>query len=93
MLATEVFSIVGAALRLYSAQASAANDNYVISNECERSPRLMEISPFGRNDSDLKAFAAKAAPVFTAIQINTTKRAFASAALWQKFNRTNLQAW
>jgi len=38
-------------------------------------------------------FAAKAAPVFTAIQINTTKRAFASAALWQKFNRTNLQAW
>jgi hypothetical protein len=53
----------------------------------------MEISPFGRNDSDLKAFAAEAAPTFDVVQIKATKRAFASVALWQKFNRTNLQAW
>jgi len=32
-------------------------------------------------------FAANAAPAFTAIRINTTKRAFASVPLWQKFNR------
>jgi hypothetical protein len=61
----------------------------------------MEISPFGRNDIDLKAFAAKAcaeqsrraAPAFSAIQMNTKKRAFASVPLWRKFNRTNLHAW
>jgi len=94
MLATEVFSIAKAALRLYSAQASAVN--------CFRlAGRLLpQITPMTQNYKIIKnlfahfvLFAAKAAPVFTAIQINTTKRAFASVPLWQKFNRTNLQAW
>jgi hypothetical protein len=37
----------------------------VISNECERSPESMEISPFGRND--ILIFAAEAAPVYTLV--------------------------
>ena len=94
MLATEVFSIAGAALRLCSAQASAAN--------CFRLAGclLPQITPMTRNYKIINnlcahfaLFAANAAPVFTVIQINTAKRAFASARLWQKFNRTNLQAW
>jgi len=94
MLATEVFSIVVAALRLCSAQALAVN--------CFRLAGclLPQITPMTRNYKIIKnvfahfaLFATKATPTFTAIQINTTKRAFASVPLWQKFYCTNLQAW
>jgi hypothetical protein len=92
MLAAELGSFVGAALRLCSAQALAAN--------CFRlAGRLLpQITPMTRNYKIIKnlfahfaLFAAKAAPAFTAIQINTTKRECASAPLWQKFYRTSLQ--
>jgi hypothetical protein len=85
MLAAELGSFVGAAL--------AAN--------CDRlAGRLLpQITPMTRNYKIIKnmfahfaLFAAKAAPASTAIRINTTKREFASAPLWRKFYRTNLQA-
>ena len=94
MLAAELGSFVGAGLRLCTAQALAAN--------CVRlAGRLLpQITPMTRNYKIIKnlfahfaLFAAKAAPAFSAIQIKATKRAFASVPLWQKFNRTNLQAW